>query len=588
MNSNQVGPTMQTPLNYVDLFDRLYPEQHLTGLGDENQINVDELNHRYATIRANQRTTMLALNGIFDALPDGSHFRDFMLPYWEVLVSRRFSIGSVSDLAAARYRSGFDPGGDYLEFPEIRTGFHMHDLGEDVVGPVSEVIVFSGGLVVAPSDYTIHRAQGGFSIYVKETKVKPVVEVVVLRKFNERGLTYQSYPVYLGVPGPGNTTDVVADLTKLGYVYDFRYYKLFSRTMGDEFFRPVPGNMWQSRVSDNKETALFTLLRKAEEGEQFLVLNSAEFWKFEHDGEVTEDSSVWKIDLVHANGQPAPVWHIEDVDVWVDGRLQRPGLDYWIEWGGVASARQAPRIIFRKIATGYHHVLAITNAPHDPLLNVTLRQSTITDEYGIFDMPPSEREFKLVQDIGLAFTGGYLNTAGTGIDVVGENLALHLTTLDDTRDLYFRVRFVLPPLAREMASRISQSESALEKLMKLLGISADGTFWTSDGPEYRNAQLRLNIRQTYRERPDVLKVPTSPRPEWNTSTFDAGYFWVRDEANGARSDDTVTTVIDCRPGADTASFLPWTQDGSMVFDCRTIDDPGYVTPRVLDCRGDAV
>jgi hypothetical protein len=44
---------MLTPVNYVDLFDRLYPEQHLHGLTDDNQITVEELNRRYATIRTN-------------------------------------------------------------------------------------------------------------------------------------------------------------------------------------------------------------------------------------------------------------------------------------------------------------------------------------------------------------------------------------------------------------------------------------------------------------------------------------------------------------------------------------------------------
>ena len=182
---------MLTPVNYVDLFDRLYPEQHLAGLTDDGQITAEELNRRYATVRANQRTMMLALNSIYSAQPDGSHFRDYMLPYWEVAASKKFDLGPTK-LLSLRYRVGFDPGGESLVFPENRTGLHLHDLGSDLINSMIEVCVYVDGRLIGPSRYHIHVSQGGFSVYIIENDLSQnaqVAHVVLLRKFNQAGVT---------------------------------------------------------------------------------------------------------------------------------------------------------------------------------------------------------------------------------------------------------------------------------------------------------------------------------------------------------------------------------------------------------------
>ena len=630
---------MLTPVNYVDLFDRLYPEQHLVGLTDENQITVEELNRRYASIRANQRTAMLALNSVYSAQPNGSHFRDYMLPFWEVAACRRWEL-STADVALLRHRNGFDPGGLELNFPEPRTSLHLHDLGSSLIDGHHEVLVFARGALLPSRDRHVHASQGGFSVYPKEDRIFskqyseldfremadpdgsdtwstldvrddrahltdafhtirltggvidgrdgvtfPVTnvadyQVVLLRKFNERGVTYDAPPVFRNNAGAtdGVFDIIVPDLGALGNVYDIRYYRLFSRLSTDSYFRPVPKEDWAARMEPSMNgAALFTVLRGAADGEEFCVTCGADFWKFEYDGPVTETSELYKVDLVHPDGLPLGVWDVEDLDVWIDGRLQRPYVDYWIEWGGPASADQPPRLIYREIPIGARHsVFILHNAPHDPELSLTIREpETLSTTDGVYRLPAAERALRLVRDVGLVFSGGFLHRAGDGINVVADNLGLHLEDLPYNTDLSFRSRFVLTPGGLTGALRESDHETALEQFIGLVGLKADGS--SSDGA----SPLGFDFIESYRQTHNVHPIPNAPAPERPVTRFGAMFFWVRDESVSAGD-----FVLDFREGADLSTLNPWRQGSDpLILDGRdAAHTSDYVSNITLDAR----
>lgn len=571
---------MPTPVNYVDLFDRLYPEQHLAGLTDDGQINTEELNRRYATIRANQRTMLYALNSIYSAQPGGAHFKDYMLPYWEVAAVKKFDL-TPSKIVSLRYRAGFDPGGESLTFPENRTGLHLHDLGSDLLNQMTEVSVYVDGRLIAPSKYHIHAAQGGFSIYVVETEVgsgATTAHVVLLRKFNQAGVTRGAAVVRTCQATTAQPFDIIVpSLSELGNVYDVRYYKLFHKVPGDRWFRPVDEALVGYRASAVGDGAVFTKMDGAMEDEEFVVVCTAEFWKFEFDGALTENSNASVINLIDQYGLPAPVSRIEDLDVYVDGRLQRPNVDYWINWGSVEGYRHPPKLVLRHAPTGVHrHVLARTNAPYDPEFCPELREDEITDPYAIYRMPQSERALRLIEDVGLSFSGGYLVNCAEGINVVADNLGLHIDDLPDTRDLYFRARFVLTPAAIHGALSESEHMTALEQFVTLVGLRADGT--SADG----NSLMSFDFIQSYKLNAGAQPIPDAPRP-YPTSLFPAMYFWARDDQAEARF---AGEVVDCRDDPAVGDKDGWQQDGTTYMDCRPLEgiDAGYITDRPLDCR----
>jgi hypothetical protein len=576
---------MLTPVNYVDLFDRLYPEQHLAGLTDDGQITAEELNRRYATVRANQRTMMLALNSIYSAQPDGSHFRDYMLPYWEVAVSKKFDLGPTK-IVSLRYRVGFDPGGELLTFPENRTGLHLHDLGSDLINSMIEVCVYVDGVLIAPSRYHIHVAQGGFSVYIVEEEVNAdaqVAHVVLLRKFNQAGLTRGAAVRHICAATTVSPFDIVVpSLTELGHVYDIRYYKLFHKIPGDRWFRPVTENLVGKRVGAVGDSAIFTKMDGAVKDEEFVVVCTAEFWKYEHDGPITENTNAALIDLVDQYGLPAPVSCIEDVDVYVEGRLMRPNVDYWLQWGDpVNSYRTPPRIVLRGDPTDIHgHILVRTNAPYDPVLCPEIREDTISDPEAIYRMPPTARPLRLLEDVGLTFSGGYLVNVADNQNVISDNLGLHIGGLPDTRFMYFRSRFVLTSGAMEGAIRESGHQTALEKFAILVGVKADGT--AANG----NPLLSADFVEAYRVNTGATTVSSASPKNWAETYFNALYFWVRDAQTDARS---AGEPLDARDNAvvPLARLLPWQQDDfALSFDCRSpiSSDAGYVTNRSLDCR----
>jgi hypothetical protein len=574
---------MVTPVNYVDLFDRLYPEQHLAGLTDDGQITAEELNRRYATLRANQRTMMLALNSIYAAQPDGSHFRDYMLPYWEVAASKKFDL-SASKLLSLRYRVGFDPGGESLVFPENRTGLHLHDLGSDLINSMIELSVYVDGKLIAPSRYHVHVSQGGFSVYVIEADLSQNVQtahVVLLRKFNQAGLTRGAAVIRKCTATTSQPFDIVVpSLAELGHVYDLRYYKLFHRVPGDRWFRPLGDGDYGKRAAATGDAAVFTKVAGAVQDEEFVVVCTAEFWKFEFDGPLTEDSSAAVIPLVDQYGLPAPVFRMEDLDVYVEGRLMRPNVDYWLHWGDASvTPRTPPQVVLAGVPTGSHrHVLVRTNAPYDPLLCPEVREDALSDPQAIYRMPPRERPLRLLEDVGLSFSGGYLVNVASDINVIADNLGMHFGGLPDRHYFYFRARFVFTPTQVDGAVSEGGYQTALEKFALMVGVAPDGS--SANG----NPAMTADFVQAYRVNSGAQTVPDSPVP-WPDTTFDASYFWVRDVQAEARF---AGEPMDCRDGADLTHYTPWEQDPTLpvIMDCRDgfTADPGYVTGRPLDCR----
>lgn len=575
---------MVTPVNYVDLFDRLYPEQHLAGLTDDGQITAEELNRRYATMRANQRTMMLALNSIYAAQPDGSHFRDYMLPYWEVAATKKFDLDPTK-LLSLRYRVGFDPGGELLVFPENRTGLHLHDLGSDLINSMIEVCVYVDGNLIAPSRYHIHVAQGGFSIYIIESDLSPdakVAHVVLLRKFNQAGLTRGAAPIRKCTATTSAPFDVIVpSLTELGHVYDIRYYKLFHRIPGDRWFRPMGEDSYGKRASATGDGAVFTVLAGAVANEEFVVVCTAEFWKSEFDGALTEDSQAAVHPLVDQYGLPAPVTRIEDIDVYIEGRLGRPNVDYWLNWGDPAvTPRTPPQVVLRGVPTGPHrHVVVRTNAPYDPLLCPEFREDVISDEHGVFRMPPADRPLRLLEDVGLTFSGGRLVNVAEDMNVIADNLGMHFGGLPDTRYFYFRARFVFTTAAMDGAVTEGGFQTALEKFALMVGVAPDGSALNG------NPAMSADFVRAYITGTGIQPIPSDNPADWPETYFDASYFWVRDAQAEARF---AGEAFDCRDGADIARYAPWEQDATMptVMDCREgfIEDTGYVTGRPLDCR----
>ena len=573
---------MTSPVNYVDLFDRLYPEQHLSGITDDSQINVDDLNQRYATIRANQRTMMMALNSIYSAQSDGSHFKDFMQPFWEIALSKKFDL-SPAITASLRYRAGFDPGGNTLTFPENRTGFHLHDCGSSLLNDMTEVMVYINGKLVPPSAKYVHVAQGGFSIYVKECIIPSTAtsaHVIVLRKFNQLGLTRSASTIYKSDTATALPFDIlITDLLSLGNIYDLRYYKVFHRLSTDRYFRPLDPTKWAGRFSVDNASAIFTIINGAGLNEEFIVLNTAEYWKYEFDGQLTEDSNVTLIDLIDGNSLPAPVWSIEDLDVFVDGRLMRPYTDYIIQWGSPSSKQHAPRLVLRGVPTGQRHILVQTNAPHDPLCPM-IREDSISDPDAIFRTSPAERELRLIEDVGIVYSNGYLCSVGDDINVVADNYAIHLGGLPDTNFLYYRARFVLTPAQLEGAKLEGGYKTPLENFVNLVGLRLDGS--PADGSSLLGG---FDFIESYRYNAGVTAVPSNPIP-WPEIYFNAMYFWVRDEQTSAR---IAGEPLDCRETslANLAVYDPWKQeDFELSMDCRAPIslDAGYVTDREVNCR----
>jgi hypothetical protein len=604
---------MLTPVNYVDLFDRLYPEQHLHGLTDDNQITVEELNRRYATIRANQRTMSMAMNAIYADQPEGAHLRDFMLPFWEVAYSRKYVL-STKDIASLRYIKGYDPAGLNLEFPESRIALYANDCGSELLDREVEFLLFSDGLLVAPSDYAVHPSQGGFAVYLKESRVVvgAAIRVVVFRKFNQRGKSFERIPAPAmaiadpALPDGTAAAHVAFSLTALGYVHDLRYYALFAKKAGDQYFRPVPADSWSARAMPGYDTAIVGLLGGyAEPGAyEFALVDKAEFWKFEVEATVAPRDSVWKIDLVDSRGMPVPVADTGDVDVWSKGRKLRAGVDYWVEFGSPDFPDIPPRIMFEDVHYGDLHLLAMSGAPRDSEACVEMDADVLPNADPVVRFDPRLRKLRLLQNVGLVFSSGYLELAGDGIETVADNLALHFNGLRDADEFNYRARFVFAPEMLGAAFRQTEIPTVLERFARTVGsLRPDGYYdeawysgdfreeqdnelFTSGEMDFREGAYRLKRGVTdFREGQqckghtpcdtaqwDLVAIhrrnhPSAPLrggvlPNRNRGQFPAAYFYLRDEYR-----DVNPIVV----GGDISPMAAWKQGPKVNLDFRQKD-----------------
>ena len=478
---------MLTPVNYVDLFDRLYPEQHLHGLTDDNQITVEELNRRYATIRANQRTMSMAMNAIYADQPEGAHLRDYMLPFWEIAYSRKYVI-SRKDVATLRYVRGYDPAGLDLQFSEPRTALYANDCGSELLERDVELLLFSDGLLVPPADYHVHPSQGGFAVYLKESRVVvgATVRIVVFRKFNQRGQSFERIPAAAiaiadpALPDGTPAAHVAFDLKALGYVHDIRFYALFARKAGDQYFRPVPEDFWSARAMPGYDTAIAGVLGGyAVPGDyEFVLVDKAEFWKHELHADVAPRDSVWKVDLVDSRGMPLPVAHEGDVDVWVRGRKLRAGVDYWVEFGTPEFPDIPPRIMFEDVHYGDGlHLMVMSGAPRDREASIEMDADMLPNHDAVVRLDPRLRRIRLLQNVGLVFSSGYLELAGDGIETIADNLALHFDGLRDADEFTYRARFVFAPETIDGAFRQTEVPTVLERFARTVGsLRPDGFY----------------------------------------------------------------------------------------------------------------
>jgi hypothetical protein len=612
---------MLTPSNYVDLFDRLYPEQHLLGLTDDGQITTEELNRRFATIRANQRTMMLAMNGVYAAASEGAHFRDFMLPFWEVAFSKKFVIGE-TEYAALRYIDGYDPAGLRLTFPETRIALYANDCGSQLFEQDIEFMVFSDGLLVSPNHYDVHLSQGGFAVYLKESQVQigTVIRLVALRKFNERGVTFERFPMpgrptaTAPLPDGTPTAQMAFKLSDLGHVHDVRYYRLFAKRDGDGYFRPVPRSNWKALSGPGYEMAFVGITGEYTSGYQMILVDAAEFWKYEITVTVDPHDSIWKIDLVDSNGYPLPVCDTKDVDVWAKGRKLRAGVDYWVEFGSHLNPGIPPRIVFNDIYYGDVHLYAVSNVPYEAESSIEVDVPALPGGDSLVRMSPQNRRLRLMENVGMVFSCGRLELAGDGIETVADNLALHFMGLRDKGEFVYRARFVFGPEMFDAAIVQSEAPSVLERFARTVGAIQPNVSYASmdwyngdfrDGAagslpyggvmDFRDGKTDVSGKADYREGSckakspcdtaawdlieihrrghPTLPVPAGVLPVPDRDNFPAAYFWLRDEFNLASVEATVHEQL-----------LPWRQGDDVLMDCRE-QNRGPAENVSLDARG---
>ena len=623
---------MLHPVNYIDLFDRTYPVQHLSGLTDDNQISVEELNKRFAIIKANQLNTHSAVNAVYAAQADGSHFKDFITPFWEVAYTKKYTIGK-TEASAMRYVRGYDPAGINLEFPEARTVLYANDCGSSLLTNEMEVLVFIDGLLVKKSDYDVHPSQGGFAVYVKESKVKLglLARIIVMRKFNQRGISFHRIPdgkiAVADEPLMDGTSvaHVTFDLRDLGYVHDVRYYTLMAKKVGDNYYRPANPEQYSIRVLPGYDSVFVGLTDELSliGSFEFVLVNTAEFWSKEISGSIDQETPVWCIDLVDEHGMPLPVFTANDVDIWIKGRKAIANKDYWVEFGSIYYPDIPPRIVFADIYYGSDvFIYTMSGAPFLKDACIEMETDVLPGQDSIVRFDPRKRKIRLIENVGLVFSHGHLELAGDGIETVADNLAIHFDNLRDATEFNYRARFVFSPEMLDSAHRHTEIPTVLERFARTVGTLRkdafhDGSWYTGefreDGNEYASSEVldfregaythtkpgasdfrdcrpedkckgsscsngvidtsHWDLVEIHRQNHPSVPVPTNVLPARNRRDFPAMYFYLRDGRK--------PVAIDTK--ADPFEFAPWRQDGNIVLDFRN-KDFGPTAQVTLDFR----
>jgi hypothetical protein len=587
------------PLNYVDLFDFLYPETPLEGLPDASQITVFQLNNRYAVIRNNQRSIFRALNAIVTEADEGTYFREFMLPYYEVAASKRFVLNTV-ELTNAQFANGFDAAGLGFAFSAPQTVFNMGNLGGELNGEMTSVLVYSGGSLLPPTaPYSggspgpaagtpaVRTIQGGVILYVPTSLVSAgvPVDVVVLRTFNQKGVTWGN-PAYGWTP-PSVTFSAAAaaPLTlsfaslsaSLGNVYDLSTYAVFLKAGADHYFRPVDPSLVASRMSDSSDGAIFTVNQAANVGDTFMLVGRSGYWDVYTAGTYDATTSgQFSIPLLEADGvTPAPVAYTQDVDVWLDGRFLRHDQDYTVDFGNVIDTTQPPRILINGMSLGvYHTVRVVSNAPWDATHNVQVEGSVLADTRGLVLVSATARDIRLMDGVGLLFASGSFCGEGAA-HTVGENRGLDISALTTNTDYYYRARFCLTPAALNTCETAMEQELGMDKFLDLFGSTTGGAILAYD---YQSAYaLAKGLTGS--------TVPANGGASW-PPPFGPGWFWARDRETAIVGAGYLN--FDCRIRGYNPQFASWGEPvlapggGGVSFDGRPLQT-GY-TDQVLDFR----
>jgi len=464
--------------NYVDLFDQLYPTQQLNGLADESQINVTQLNSRFAAIRANHASTMRALNGIVSNEDPGKYIKQYLQSFSEIAAFKKFTYTGAQK-SANLFTTGFDAKGTSLSFPSPRVVFPVNDLGGTPLSNVADVMVFHRGHLLPPSLCYVNYVQGGMMVYVKASHIYADADtyVVVVRKFNQLGVSHtQRFAAVANAAVGANFAITVPSLSPYGRQYDIRYYKLFRRRTGWLHFAAMDPSEWTARLGDDGSSAIFTVLAGAELGEQFQVVNCTEYWSYEYEG-LKGYLTPNYLNLIMSDGtNPAPVNRIEDIDVWLCGRLMRPGIDYTYTRGGNGAP---PRLFFVSgIPVNEVHLKVVSNVPYDSEYNIEQSANPMPHVKGIADFSViGSRKMRTLEGMGWIFSEGFLDGCGDGVMSVLDNAYLHYKGLVDRDYFMYRARYVLTASALALVDSVfdykSQERRVNDMLVQAVGVTFD-------------------------------------------------------------------------------------------------------------------
>jgi len=588
---------MLYPANYVDLFDRLYPESGLSGFQDSSQITVSGLNERYAHIKNNHRSTMNALSGIVFNSEDGRYLRDFLFPFWEVAAAKSFNFSS-QDIINFSFKSGFDARGELLEFPQPMVVCQLTEIGTYLDNKKVVSLVYNNGILLDKADYEFRTTFGGAVIYIKKSlvEVNKKIDIVFLRKYNIYGETShrvsrtvldQETLSYLSLNNSSPDDNIlylednnrlvlnealyefdilIPDLIELGNRYALKYYKLFVKKPTDSYFRPVDFHYWESRPDESLDGAVFTYFGKLEEGEVFQVVNTTEFW--EKEGTFTIDNTNeydFSIDLImEDNVNPVPAYNEHDLDVYIDGRLLTPIRDYYIIWGGI-DCISPPRIVFSKmLSQGTFRYRIIANAPWEPDTSIEyhLPYGRFSDTHAIIELPNNQDIYKplisnripITNSLGLLFSEGSLDSIGTSKSV-GGGKAIYLDGLVSKTDIKFRSRFVLTEEAIQVLESNQNCKSPLQQFLEMVN-------QTPFNFDYISAYIINN------------QVPLLG----NDSKFTSNFVNQENKDRGAKilegiifnPTPPVSSLLDCRD----YRFSPRCEIGQV--DCRSLSNDNYL------------
>jgi len=563
------------PLNYVDLFDRFWPEYWVPGLADENEISVGGINERLAAVRANQRSLRAALGAIAARGVAADFLRDLLLPFWEVAAHRRFSF-TAAERAAHTFREGFDSAGEGLAFDHPMVVLPLNDVGGALLSDECEVQVFADGLLLPRSTWAVREVQGGAMVYVDRTRIPldAPVDVVAMRRFNvmrpEGRFTWRA-------PSAATVNDPLSfdyPATHYGRLYSARYLRLFSKAPGAAFYRPVDRSLWAARVAEDGDTVGFTVLNALQD-EAFMVVDLTESWEFYYEGPIPASSPLLtRIPLtvdVFGTPAPAPVAHDRDVQVFVDGRLLQLGVDYDLTFNDPVG----PSILFLSLSPRPQgsHILVRSGAPYEPEDAIEYRADVLPEPHGVVAVPYEGRPLRLLPRLGLLYSDGRLANVSEN-DTIAGNVGLHLPA----RSMYaaeYRLRFVLPDGTRELVRDISTAKGPVEQIIEVV----------ASDPARAVADFLANYIATAHP-PLIGTVAPEPGTE---DTVPGGYEWVSD-ALPLLIAVNAPVIVGNRPGDEAMgvyeteeALAPYVDPvtGALVVDCREGSAPVDVA---LDCR----